>query len=158
MKKKTGQVSIYGGIKLRKQYCSDCRGRAFVIDGILQCCDKEALQPTTEKLVRECTGDYRRRHIPKGRQQQILLEQENKCKYCELEFGSRIKNLKTDKQVTLKITFDHVIPWSYSGTNKEEIVAACQVCNGLKSNDFFDDIDSIKVELKNRRQNHGWLI
>lgn len=64
-------------------------------------------------------------------QSQILVQQKNRCAYCNAEFGSfRVVNNQLEAVV---IHWDHVIPFSYSLRN-DWFVAACQRCNLKKSN------------------------
>ena len=83
------------------------------------------------------------RKKPTARQQRELLEkQENKCFYCGRELGSMYE--RDGKIKYLRTHFDHRLPFSYLQGNPEEIfVAACHICNSIKSNKMFHSREEV---------------
>ena len=79
----------------------------------------------------------RRRRPGKLARDRILEAQGNRCFYCRLPFGGVI--YRRSRPVTLRLEWDHVLPFSYSLDNRPaNFVAACHVCNGIKGALYFD--------------------
>ena len=147
-------LSIYGNTAIKRGFCVDCDTYAFVLDDKLQCCDKP-FKGEASKVKREVEPEYRRRVPRKAEQASILAEQDYRCIYCERAFGSQ--GIRRNKPVTLMVHWDHSIPYTYSANNKAcNFVAACHVCNGLKSDLIFRDIDDARLYLKTRRNEKGY--
>jgi len=69
-----------------------------------------------------------------------LDKQENRCFYCKEEFDSIIT--RNGKPLKLKLVWDHMVPYSYFQTNPDNnFVAACHVCNSIKSNKMFNTVE-----------------
>ncbi len=102
-------------------------------------------------------GIGRRARPTKAIQEQILAEQDNRCFYCGATFGdvaSRYGSL-----VAVKVAWDHALPFSYSQRNPEaNWVAACSVCNSIKSNHVFDSIDDARRCIRERRIALGYAV
>ena len=145
----------YGNTILQRGYCVFCKNTAIILENVLQCCDRVVVNDDKPKPLYLATSAYLRRKKPSLKQRShILTMQENKCKYCNYKFGSYI--LKNNKMIVLRIVWDHHIPYSYGANNNtENFVAACQICNGFKSNKIFDSFEQLvdyikrKWELKN---------
>ncbi len=68
----------------------------------------------------------RRRTPKKAMKVRILEAQRGLCLYCDMEIGSQIT--RDGKPVTLRINWDHFIPYSYLAHNPaDNWVAACHV-------------------------------
>ena len=70
-----------------------------------------------------------------------IESQEHLCAYCQLPFGSIIQHRMSTH--IANVVGDHFIPWAYSGTSEpDNFVASCSVCNGIKSDKHFSDLQS----------------
>ena len=141
-------VGLYGAQQLVKQYCSKCSAYSFVLDGKLKCCGKHTIsQPTNYK--RESDLSAGRRHLSKVEQNRLLNQQEFKCFYCNRDFNSLV--FRKGNAIRLQTEFDHLVPHSYSYNNlSSNFVAACHICNGLKSSLVFDTLEQAQVYLQNK--------
>jgi len=150
------EIGIYGKIVLLKQYCERCRMNAFVIDGVLQCCGEiiEALDKNISKnyIVKSGKRDRSNSFISKATKSEVLKKQDNMCIYCDGVFGTCDIDMRNFRYRELKIHFDHYIPWSYNMDNElGNVVAACGVCNGIKSNKYFKTFDDARKHILERR-------
>lgn len=67
----------------------------------------------------------------------LVVNQNNKCYWCQREFGTAYIR-KSEFAKTLQPTLDHKIPYSYiKDHEKENFVAACNLCNSFKGNRMF---------------------
>lgn len=84
-----------------------------------------------------------RKMPPLADRKRILREQGNLCLYCDRMFGSRIT--LRGRVVSLRLTWDHQVPWAYSRNNSaENFVAACHICNATKNKLMFGSLDEIR--------------
>jgi 5-methylcytosine-specific restriction endonuclease McrA len=86
-------------------------------------------------------------------QKKILEVQNKKCLYCEKQFGDLY--MKNGKVRQLKIQWDHLIPYSYSKENKFNFVAACNICNQIKSNKIFNTVEEVFHYVRYHREKKG---
>ena len=85
-----------------------------------------------------------RKPPPTDLQVALLMEQDNRCLYCGLEFGTSV--WVKARETTLEVNWDHMIPYAYVGTNPpDNWAAACQLCNGYKSDLIFASLDDIRA-------------
>lgn len=79
------------------------------------------------------------RRRPNARTQARLLdEQRYSCLYCTFPFGTLVRRRTRDELTRLE--WDHFVPYALAGRNSEDNwVAACHICNGLKSDHVFED-------------------
>jgi 5-methylcytosine-specific restriction endonuclease McrA len=152
--KRSSNLTWYGNVSIQKGWCSKCQYLAFVIDNKLQCCDAPYKQPI-KSVKRETSPEYKRKQISKGEKKKILNDQNYRCFYCEQEFGSIKK--RRDREFVLRIHFDHIVPFAYSQNNHVyNFVAACNVCNLIKSSSIYESLDDAKLKIQNIRQNKGY--
>jgi 5-methylcytosine-specific restriction endonuclease McrA len=87
------------------------------------------------------------RRQPTGEEKRLILEnQGRRCLYCQRMFGSAV--IRKGKIVWLKVTWDHVVPFSYSQNNHgHNFAAACQICNGLKGSLMFATIEEARTHI-----------
>lgn len=79
-----------------------------------------------------------------------LLEQDDRCLYCGLKFGDLVIR-KGNDWVWLGVTWDHFVPFAYSNRNPDDNwVAACQLCNGYKGSQMFDDLPAVRAYIEER--------
>lgn len=74
----------------------------------------------------------------------ILKRQDNKCLYCGTPFIYEAPH------------FDHFIPLSFlRRSSLENFVAACQLCNNIKSDKVFDSLEDVRKHIRVRRIGRG---
>jgi 5-methylcytosine-specific restriction endonuclease McrA len=84
-----------------------------------------------------------------------VVAQNEECGYCDRLFGSMA--LIDGNFVTLKAEPDHFTPRAKRLNNSpSNIVAACQVCNGLKSSRSFTTIEQARAVLQAAWAERGW--
>ena len=156
--KKTLIKSLYGSVALLKAYCKSCKSYAFLIDGELKCCGEKIQDDfDNEKIKRECRTERIRTKISQKIKQQILIEQENRCIYCENVLNEYIYNTKKERFIKNIIHFDHFVAWIYSGNNqKQNLFASCSICNHIKYSKHFYNLESAKEYILNEREKKGF--
>jgi 5-methylcytosine-specific restriction endonuclease McrA len=154
---KQAHKALYGNVALTRGFCSDCRSYAFVIGGLLACCDTE-YDGKVKGHKQMSAARKKRKSLSKYEMQNILESQDYKCIYCDFSFGAVVWRAKPiGKAIILRVTFDHFVPFNFSLNNKAtNFVAACQVCNGIKSNKVFDSIVDAKRHIQKRRKAKGY--
>lgn len=147
-------LGLYGNVGLTKARCSDCKVYAFVIDGKLACCDTP-INAMPQKVQREASPEQERRLPPLTERRAQLERQEHRCFYCERSFGSRV--FRGTRGATLQVNWDHVIPYAYSQNNSAvNFVAACHICNGIKSSHLFPSLDEAKQYIASKWEEKGY--
>lgn len=140
----------YGNTKIARGYCHKCKNNAFVIDGIIQCCSRSYAFESNVVKKMSLSSPFRKTP-PKAIKKLILDQQQNKCLYCEIEFGSFI--FKGTRPILVKLAWDHQIPFAYAQNNKNQnFCAACQICNGIKSSIMFQTVDEAKLHIMHIRE------
>lgn len=146
----------YGNTRLIRNKCPACKRFAFVIDGRYQCCDREtSAEPQfIKKMV--IASPYRK--IPTTKKQREILEkQQNKCLYCEVEFGSVV--FRNEKPLLSKLEWDHQVPFVYSqNNNRANFCAACNICNRIKSSKMFQTVDEAIIYIRHKRNLKGYAV
>src|SRR5438128_1813111 len=109
---------VYGQVLIQSIKCPWCKLRAFVIQGRMSCCKHPIGQMAAGGFVVEVDAmGFNRRRPNKSEQRRILGEQDNRCLYCGDEFGAwRTLN---GKPSSVRICWDHWVPYSFDGNNKE---------------------------------------
>ena len=147
-------LSLYGNVAIKKTFCSVCKHWAFVLDGKLACCGLP-FDAAPEKVQRESEPPSRRKTPSKADQAIILREQDDRCIYCCQPFG-QVRH-RHGRKVLLRLHWDHASPFVYAQDNSaDNFVAACHVCNGVKSDLCFGTLDEAMVALLFRRQQKGY--
>lgn len=146
--------AIYGDIVIPRRYCTDCETYAFVIDGELKCCGRQATDDC--KTFRRMCGSSDKRHSPrKLLREAILSAQGGRCFFCGRRIGSRV--WRRSKEVTLRLQWDHFIPWAYSLSNCDHnYVATCHVCNLIKQSLIFRSEDEARAHIATRWTEKGY--
>ena len=147
----------YGKVKLLRARCEECDQIALIIDGRFTCCDNKPPKFTEEIEKRMIPGVNKRERILDRTKKEILLKQDYKCIYCNCNLDNAwfISN-KIDFPRKIRIHFDHFIPWNYTRSSyKDELFASCHICNGIKSNKHFKDIEEAKEYILDRRDTKG---
>ncbi|SRR6266498_3733337 len=131
-----------------KANCRDCGSSALVLDGKLLCCDA-LLSSEPTRVKRECASDHQRRLPPLADRRSQLKLQQNHCFYCDRIFGSRV--YRGARLTRLRVEWDHVIPYSYCEDNCiSNFVAACHVCNAIKSSHVFSSLESARAFINSK--------
>jgi len=82
------------------------------------------------------------------------MAQEYRCLYCSRQFGSVV--WRGRQRSTLRINWDHMVPYSYSRNNTTgNFAAACQICNGIKGAIMFESIEKARVHINGRWKEKG---
>jgi len=145
-------VALYGSVKMLRGYCRYCRDEALIVGGKYTCCGIE-LDGKGKKYKRMATSNYRRKKPPLSEQRRILKAQENRCLYCDYPFGTYY--FRNGKILKMKLHWDHLVPYVHSAQHKLNFVAACNVCNGIKSSKMFDTVEEVYYYVKYRREKKG---
>jgi len=135
---------------MEREYCVHCRQQTFILDGKLACCGTPTeFDSNRTKRVSEAQD---RRKGPNAEERRVILElQGNRCLYCELLFGAPVE--RRNRLLFLKVNWDHFVPFSYTQNNYAyNFVAACQICNGIKSNLMFKTLEEARVYIHAIRQ------
>lgn len=146
-------LAIFGNIKMHRVYCQSCKGMTLVKDGIKLCCDSLTDENNIKNIKIECEPTHHRHKPPVFKQKEILEKQQNRCLYCNREFGTPY--LRNHRILKTKLNWDHLIPFSYSRNNKNNFVAACHICNGIKSNKMFDTTEEVFHYVEHNRKKKG---
>ena len=150
-------ASEYGNTLLLRGYCKECGTTAIILDGKLQCCDKTYTKEASKYFLRrkEVPALNHRKTLPPGKIKKKLEEQENKCIYCGIHFGEPY--YRKGKVRFTEVHWDHFTPFTYSQNNKKNnFVAACSICNQLKSNKIFLDVDDARKYILYMRNKKGY--
>lgn len=146
--------AIYGNVTILRGYCRECSSYAFILEGKYVCCDKSAQElERGRKRMSDCP--LKRAALPRWQQERILSIQQHRCFYCAHLFGAHV--YRHSRELVLRITWDHINPYTYSLDNREQnYVAACHVCNGLKSALVFGGVDEARSYLSERWKEKGY--
>lgn len=135
--------ALYGNVVIPREYCPSCRQWALVIQGRLACCS-DTTDLGSRRMKRMSEAADVRRQPTEEEKRQILEAQENRCLYCQRLFGSAV--IRKVKLLWLKVTWDHLVPFSYGQNNNGyNFAASCQICNGLKGSLMFATIDEART-------------
>lgn len=146
--------ATYGAVILERQRCPQCRSMCLVVDGRLQCgCEKKAEKENNKYIEQMSPCHGIRRRPPRAEQLKLLELQDNKCLYCGKKFGTRYVHPDYGPSC-LTIHWDHRIPFVYTQSNYG-FVAACNVCNSIKSYLMFDTIEEVKNWVSERVKQKG---
>lgn len=153
-KRKGEYVGLYGNVHLMKGWCENCRDFSFIIDGVLECCEVN-ITADPKRYKRETHPEQRRKPLSKKRKQDQIDVQENKCFYCNRSFGTTV--FRKNKPVRLRVHYDHLVPYAYTQDNtKENFVAACHVCNVIKSSLVFQTVEEAQIYILDKWNSKGY--
>lgn len=149
---KTAHVAIYGNQSILRVYCHQCQTYALVVEGSKACCLAAYESSDDEPPVRArrmTQSEERRRSLSRAAKKGILEQQKGLCFYCDREIGSTVYT--SHKAVTLRLHWDHMVPFSHQRNNsRANYAAACHKCNHWKSNLIFDSIEGIRAHVKTK--------
>lgn len=150
------EIGLYGNTALKRQRCGKCRTTAIVLDGEIQCCGRKVEEKA--RTYRQMSPPVFKRRTPSQQEQlRILSEQDNRCLYCGLHFGTKM--FRGAKILELAVRWDHYIPFSVTANNSaQNFVAACQVCNGIKSSRIFESLEEARKHIFRQREKKGYSL
>lgn len=134
---KERHAAIYGRVTMERGFCDKCQSMALIQRGRFLCCDSLAGVKSDNDFEIMSQGEHTRKVPPPKDQRRILEQQHNRCIYCKRTFGTMW--MRGNKFGFLQLNWDHFQPFSYTQKNFT-FVAACQICNGIKSSKMFEDI------------------
>lgn len=149
----SSMTALYGSIAIRRAICPSCKRWAFVTDEEMACCGAD---PPTGHGIGRMSGSADRRRLPSAKERAaILAHQHGSCFYCGSTFGDMaIRKLKTR---ILRAVWDHVEPFCWQSNNQTiNFVAACSICNGIKSSKMFSTSEDAIAYVWHRRKSKGW--
>ncbi len=148
-------LAIYGNIRISRCYCHACQSYTLILDGEKACCGGDFNEEGIKRLKRMTLAEASRHGPSKKIRQKILEEQEHRCFYCNRPFGSYV--YRKNKPFRLAIEFDHVVPYSYVESRREfNFVAACHICNGLKTDKMFKTLEEAQIYLCSAWEGRGY--
>ena len=107
-----------------------------------------------EPIGRGAKGS-RQPQVPRTTLAKRVVEQGNKCKYCDRAFGSCA--LIDGELERLEARPDHFRPIAERrNDNLSNIFAACHICNRLKSSRLFVDVEEVRAVLQAAWLERGW--
>lgn len=149
-------LALYGNVKVGRVFCVSCQRHAFVVKGEKQCCGEEVDgEPSRTRRMSEPEG---RRHRLTAHQKTVILKsQRYRCLYCDVPLDGYV-SYRGDI-VKVKVTWDHMAPYSHTLNNRpENFAATCQFCNSWKANLIFKTVDEVRIyvaEKWQRERNHA---
>jgi hypothetical protein len=148
-------VALYGNVAIPRGKCPECGCTSLVIDGVRQCCLSEATGFAPDHFEQIVPPEHVRKPLSSGQKRSIEESQDGRCLYCGKAFGSIVH--RNGRPSILRVHFDHADPWVYSFNNSaENMVAACHVCNGIKSSTIYPSLVAAAQDLERRRKSRGW--
>ncbi len=118
--------------------------------------DRSATGPVrdeSEKLVPRSARSFKmpalvqRQKLSEAQKSEILGRQKFRCIYCGRKLGDTVWD-SLGKPITLSTCFDHFEPFALRGNeNPENFMAACKVCNTLKSDMVFESLKAARMWL-----------
>ena len=85
---------------------------------------------------------------------QLASAQDGRCCYCDREFGSWVLKGATGELAKLRAEKEHFTPRRLGRSSGDDnLRAACQICNGFKSDHVFDSIEACRAWL-----NETWAL
>lgn len=147
-------MAVYGNTSLERGYCNNCKTMSIIKHGQYQCCDS-LVEDLPAKFERMSTPFEGRKTPTAAEKRKILNQQGTVCFYCYVELGSiRFKN---GLPFVVRTEWDHQLPFAYSqDNNTENFVAACHVCNGIKSDHIFRTVEEARDYLEDKRKSKGY--
>lgn len=149
----------YGSVTLVRGRCTACGELCLICrDGLSSCCRAKALR-STGRVVRECTGPYKRRQPSEAAKRALLDAQNGKCFWCGREFGTWVMSPKGICHECTPV-WDHYVPYWYTGSSADDqFVASCRQCNSFKSARIplnQQEEDDLRHYLIQRFKEKGW--
>lgn len=160
MKRRGARARQYGSVIMRRGMCSVCGDTCLICnDGTSSCCGAPATAKKKGCITKETSGIEKRKRPSKEIQDEILLKQNDRCYWCDRQFGEYVLNPRGNIK-KLTPVWDHYVPYDYTGScRNDQFVAACQRCNSHKSARLVLDVEhesEVKSILKRLWFKGGW--
>jgi hypothetical protein len=147
--KKDAHIVLFGNVSIQRSWCQNCHSFSLIVEKSFLCCDRPCLE-LANSYRRETNPDGIRRLPPPWWRKQQILEQDNRCFYCDRIFGTLLYRRKKG-EYRLTIHWDHRIPFSLTQDNRiYNYVAACRLCNLWKSHKIFLTTEGARAFLKEK--------
>ena len=138
-------LGMYGNVALVRAFWPECGVWAVVREGHLQCC-YHRYGGDPRRIKRMCESPQIRRCPSVEAAKEILDAQNNRCLYCDHEFGDAV--FYKGRRRLIKLHWDHMVPWDYTQNNSDEnFAAACSICNGIKSDLVFRTVEEVRLHV-----------
>lgn len=140
-----------GNATLFRVACPNCRAINLSGENIILCVEcKMKFEAKTDR-VRVLINKKQRNRIKAATKRRIIEQQKNRCFWCGTNLnGYYILRGRMNKTRT---HFDHVVPFVYQQNDSEEnLVASCNICNGIKSCLVFESNEACRHYILKKRQ------
>jgi len=135
------EITSYGRVTILRALCPKCEQMSIVRDG-LTLCHRKAVDTTVTSTKRVGDMQTKRKPLTKAQKAALVESQGGLCFYCFNAFGTMFH--RGQNFGYLMVNIDHAVPHSYM-PNGDALVAACHICNLLKSNKMFDTVEDARV-------------
>ena len=154
VKENENHYAVFGNTIIPRGKCPKCGRQSFIIDENFVCCGERAGK--INKFYKSESAAENRRYTPSiNTKKEILQNQNYRCIYCEKSFDGYV--WRKGKGIKLKVAWDHFLPFCFSYNNHEtNFLAACQICNGIKSDLVFDSIQEAQTYIQTKREEKGY--
>ena len=138
-------LAVYGNVTMIRGRCPHCKYVALVVQKHWTCCGRALkTEDNWKKTKRMCEAVNRRKKPSPEVQNRILTQQADCCFWCDRHFGRYVYYDGTPQR--LRVHWDHLEPFARSRNNADEnFVAACHICNHIKSSFVFATIEEGRV-------------
>ena len=152
-------LALYGNVAIPRGRCPDCKRTVLIVGGLYACCDEPAAGRLggTKRMSQPC---HKRKLPPLPWRRAQLEKQSHRCFYCDVTIGDFVMRVtrKSSRPIRLRLHWDHLLAFAYSQDNNEyNYVAACHVCNGIKSSRIFATLDELRIYVADRREAKGYV-
>lgn len=155
--KKVKVLVEYGKVALKRVFCNGCDSYTLVRDGKKICCGSPYYENYGEIVgfKRECEAPGGARSCSPALRQRIIESQNHRCFYCDSMLSGYVK--RDGQTIQLKTHIDHQVPWAWiKNTTEQNLVAACHVCNHIKSSLMFSTLQECKDYIAAQRLKKGY--
>lgn len=151
------EIYFYGNVGLPRVVCPKCKRWCIVLRGKTPCCLAPIAYDSTPPLMkRSASPPQERRQLKVSQKREMLADQNYQCAYCLQPFWS-IVTRNTYEEILLTVELDHCVPFDYNQDNRvDNIVASCQICNSIKYNFHFRDMNQAREYLRATRKDKGY--
>lgn len=152
-------IAVYGSKKIQRECCKECQSWAFIISNKFACCDADFNNDSNGvfTIKRMSIANSSRSRPSNKKIKEMLEKQNNVCVYCDVLFGTPFIHPRLKKLRITTVCLDHFVPYSYlKANNLDNFLCACQICNGIKTNKMFADVDDAKAYIKYRMKVKGY--
>lgn len=150
------QKLIYGSVAIKSDICKTCGFQSFIVRQRFSCCGRFAYGKQTDIRRISQARSNRKRFSPEFIKT-LVSKQSGLCFWCgipfeELEFSRR-------KLAKKKVHLEHLEPFIFAANEcRKNLVAACSICNLIKSDLMFDSIYECRKYIKIQRRKKGYSV